>query len=33
MSLRAFNRKPEGLTTTEASALIKELSAMKRSVA
>jgi hypothetical protein len=30
MSLRAFNRKPDGLTTGEASALIRELSTMRR---
>jgi hypothetical protein len=30
MSLRAFNRKPDGLTTAEASALIRELSTMRR---
>jgi hypothetical protein len=30
MSLRAFNRKPDALTTGEASALIRELSTMRR---
>jgi hypothetical protein len=30
MSLRAFNRRPEALTTGEASALIRELSTMRR---
>jgi hypothetical protein len=30
MSLRAFNRKPDGLTSGEASALIRELSTMRR---
>jgi hypothetical protein len=30
MSLRAFNRKPDGLTQNEASALIRELSTMRR---
>jgi hypothetical protein len=30
MSLRAFNRKPDALTTSEASALIRELSTMRR---
>jgi hypothetical protein len=30
MSLRAFNRKPDALTQTEASALIRELSTMRR---
>jgi len=33
MSLRAFNRKPDGLTTGEASALIRELSTMRRGAA
>jgi len=33
MSLRVFNRKPEALTAREASALIQELSTMKRQVA
>jgi Rad52/22 family double-strand break repair protein len=30
MSLRAFNRRPDALTTGEASALIRELSTMRR---
>ena len=30
MSLRAFNRKPDALTTGEASDLIRELSTMRR---
>jgi hypothetical protein len=30
MSVRAFNRKPDALTQTEASALIRELSTMRR---
>jgi hypothetical protein len=30
MSLRAFKRKPDALTTGEASALIRELSTMRR---
>jgi hypothetical protein len=30
MSLRAFNRKPDALTQNEASALIRELSTMRR---
>jgi hypothetical protein len=33
MSLRVFNRKPDALTSREASALIQELSTMKRQVA
>ena len=33
MSLRVFNRKPDALTREEASALIKELSNLKRRVA
>ena len=33
MSLRAFGRKPAGLTRAEASGLIKELSNLKRRVA
>jgi hypothetical protein len=33
MSLRVFNRKPDALTAREASALIQELSTMKRQVA
>ena len=33
MSLRVFNRKPEALTAVEASALIKELTSMRRAVA
>ena len=33
MSLRVFNRKPDALTAVEASALIKELTSMKRAVA
>jgi hypothetical protein len=31
MSLRAFTPKPEALTVTEPSALIRELTSMKRS--
>jgi hypothetical protein len=30
MSLRAFNRRPDALTAGEASALIRELSTMRR---
>jgi hypothetical protein len=33
MSLRVFNRKPEALSASEASAFLKELSNLKRSVA
>jgi hypothetical protein len=33
MSLRVFNRTPDALTAREASALIQELSTMKRQVA
>jgi hypothetical protein len=33
MSLRVFNRKPEALSAQEASAFLKELSNLKRSVA
>jgi hypothetical protein len=33
MSLRVFNRKPDALTAREASALIQELSTMRRQVA
>ncbi len=33
MSLRAFNRKPGGLTRSQASSLIKELSNLKRRTA